>query len=294
MTSEEENQVPETLDSMSKDALPEECRSCPFGSGPRCDCTLIKESRLAELLAEGPCNIDAQVSRQVEQVIRSHYPMSAGLITDIAQDAKLRLLQMNGTFPGQKLARLPSLLRWLRHFAKNHVIDSLRKARVITKIRCGACVHFSQGSEGGCRLEQLPGDDGHPTPNPWAGHRVERKTDPRKLDPSCREFSWRRVGTFDIFEEEMTPREKTRKQRRDALATIVQALERMGARSERGLRAAVTIQRHYLRGHSVSEIAQSSSVSEKTVKRLLSSGREGLLEILRSDFEVDTIAELLG
>ena len=279
-------------DGDSRGQPPEICVSCRFGTGPRRDCTLIVGGRLQTLLDEGPCEIPDFMRQATASAVARSHPFGRDHASDIAQESILRLLERRESFPGKTLQRLPELKRWLRRFVRNHVIDSLRQARILTKLRCGACVRFTTTQPGRCTLEFLPDLGEGLRPNPWWGERVLRATDPRSLEPPCEEFEWRKPGIVDIFENEIAAPGSGRPQR--ARDLIVLGLDRLAARGERALREAAALQSHYLAGETIAVIAKRSRVSEKTVKRLLSSGREALLDVLRREFGVESITEVVS
>lgn len=256
----------------------------------RRDCTLIQASRLQTLIDEGPCNLGEFFRDRTSRAVARSHPYGREYAADISQEGLLRLLERPESFPGREIARLPETRRWLSRFVRNHVIDSLRRARIVTRLRCGACVRFTTIQPGRCTLEFLPDTGEGLRPNPWWGERVSRRTNPRGLAPPCDEFEWRKPGSIDIFENQVAAPGPGRPKR--ARDLVVLALDRLGARGERGMREAAAIQSHYLAGESVAHIAESSRVSEKTVKRLLSSGREALLDVLRREFQVDSFAEI--
>lgn len=277
-------------DDGSTGSPPEVCTTCRFGTGVRRDCTLIKSARLQQLLEEGPCRLGEFVRDRTERVVARSHPFAREHAADIAQEGILRLFERVDAFPGERLVRLPEARRWLAHFVRNHVIDALRRARVVTRLRCGACVRFIGVQPGRCTLEFLPDIGEGLRPNPWWGDRVARRTDPRGLRPPCDEFEWRRPGSIDVFDVEVADPARGASQRVRDL--VVLALDRLGARGDRALREAAAIQSHYLAGETVAHIAQRSRVSEKTVKRLLHTGRRALADVLRREFNVESLAEI--
>ncbi len=274
------------------DAPAEVCVACRFGTGEHRDCTLILAADLSVLLAEGPCRLPDVIADRVERWLRRHFPLSAGHAEDAAQEILLRLMERRDAFPGGDIRSLPRLQRWLNHFARNGIIDHLRRARVIPKLRCGACVHFASEPSPRCRLEWLPEAGARPARNPHFGDGVEHGTNPRRLDPPCETFEWRRPGTFDPFEGEILAR-GTGSPGDETAKIVILALDRLAAMDRDGVRIASAIERFYLRGDDVPSIAAAAGVSERTVKRLLAAGRERLLMVLRRDFAVVRLEDLL-
>lgn len=270
--------------------IPAVCLQCRFAAGDRRECTLIMSSDIGRLLDDGPCHLTSWFQQRVESILRRRHRGSIGMSEDLSGEAQLRWLQNPESFPGAQLKVLTQLRRWLSRLVHNVVIDELRRTRVIARLRCGACGHFSFTEGLGCGLDFIGRNDEGVIVNPWAGTRTSRSTDPRGLKPPCEDFEWRRAETFDLFEhagllEAPNPH--------DIGGLVARALDRLAASSERGLRAASVIQQHYLKGSGVEDISARSGVSSKTVKRLLSAGRIGLATILKQDFGVDDIGSLL-
>lgn len=278
---------------IERDPVPEVCVSCRFGSGAQRDCTLIRTKALRDLFEFGPCAIEGRFREMVHRHVVEPFPMAESHAADAAQEAVLDLLGLDDAFPGDRLLRLPALERWLERFARNRVIDHLRRVRVIARLRCGSCRHFAVAPPPRCTLEFVGDPTEELRPNPWWGRKVERHTDPRHLEPPCGDFSWRRTTTFDLFEHESVELGEEYSRREKAAVCMVQALDRLASSSIKGLREASTLQRHYLGKESVADIAASMGVSEKTVKRLLAAGRADLLTVLQKELGVESVADLM-
>ncbi len=282
---------------MTADAAPPPepvCRTCRFGQGADRACVLLDTGEQDALLEEGPCQLGAAIPDDARRLIRRRYPFARSLEEDIASEALLRVIDgQNMLVPG-RIRHLPTLRARLREMTRNAVIDALRSHRLVTRIRCGACIHFDKETPPpGCHLEWLPDIGTEAKPNPWYGEAVERSTDPRGLQPPCDLFTWRRPETHDIFEEEVPGLDPEGTKREQSLNLLVQAIDHIARQDERGLRAASALFWHYLRGQSVKELAEESSVSEKTIKRLLAEGRERLLAVMQDEFAISSVGELL-
>ncbi|MCB1282675.1 MAG: hypothetical protein KDB18_14225, partial [Salinibacterium sp.] len=223
------------------------CVSCRFGSGLQRNCTLIQGNQLAQLIEEGPCDLTGRLQDTVGRVFARRFPSQSGRREDVAQESLLKLLELGEAFPGDRLVRLRDLDRWLERFARNAVIDHLRKARVITRLRCGACVHFSLRPPNRCTLEFTGEESEGLRPNPWWGPRVQRQTDPKRVDPPCLEFEWKSPASFDIFEHEGLNTVVEGDRAAEVARSVILALDELASRGDRGLREASTIRRHYFR-----------------------------------------------
>ncbi|MFT7619429.1 MAG: RNA polymerase sigma factor (sigma-70 family) [Planctomycetota bacterium] len=276
------------------EVVPVVCVSCRFGTGPDRECSLILDGNLTELLSEGPCQLDRHIRSRLNIIMRRNFPLVTDHADDLFQEAIMRLLGPGLAFPGQLLKTLPALRRWLPRFLRNQVIDYLRHQKVITRLRCGACENFSRNTPQRCQLEFITEDGGELVPNPWWGDRVSPSTDPRRLDPSCSEFVWRRPATFDIFDEEAVGKNPAASKSEEAARVCLLAIDRLSVSSERGMREAAVIAAHYFSKRRVADLATRSSVSEKTIKRLLSTGRKSLLTILQKEFGLDSPGDLLS
>ncbi len=276
----------------SSEEVPEICQSCRFGSGARRECTLILASDVARLIEEGPCGIAEEFEARTTAYLRLRFPAQLHAAADLVQTVLLRFLEIGPGLRGDTLATLPAFRRWMGRFLGNAIIDHLRKVRAIARLRCGACEHMTLSQPARCTLEFL----GDPTrelhPNPWWGRKVRRSTDPRRLDPPCDEFSWRRPETFDIFEKEALHRAREDAPRAEAARRVILALDALAARRPAGLGDASLLARHYLRGETVADLASRAGVSEKTVQRRLSAGRKRLLDVLREEMGAEALEEL--
>jgi len=270
------------------------CVTCRFGQGDERVCVLIESAEQDTLFAEGPCRLGEQIPEEAKRLVRRRYPFARSLEDDIASDALLRVLETGKLLAPETIRDLPGLRPRMRESVRNAVIDALRHHKLVTRIRCGACVHFSSDSPPpGCHLEFLPNLGAEAAPNPWHGEAVKRTTDPRGLEPKCDAFSWRRPETHDIFEEEVPGMDPEGTQRERALGLLVQAIDRVARQDDKGLRTASALFWHYLRGRTVRDLADEAGVSEKTIKRLLADGRERLLTVLQDDFEIASLGDLL-
>ncbi len=276
------------------EVIPPVCQSCRFGSGPQRDCSLIAKGDLSALMEQGPCQMDRYIRSRINLILRRNFPLVTGQGDDVYQEAALRFLDPELPFPGAKLKGLAGLRRWLPRFLRNQVIDHLRRQKIITRLRCGACEHYSRATSQRCQLEFYVGPDGELTPNPWWGDRVSTKTDPRKLDPACGEFTWRKPATFDVFDDELVSETPAASKSQEAVRVCLLAIDKLSATSDRGIREAAVIAGHYFSKRSVADLAERSGVSEKTVKRLLASGRVALLKILTEEFGLESPQELLS
>jgi DNA-directed RNA polymerase specialized sigma24 family protein len=283
---------------MNADAVPpvveEVCRACRFGHGEMRACVLLERNDEKTLLDEGPCDLAAFIVAETRRLIYRRYPFAKSAADDVASETLLRILETGHLLAEGRIAYLSILRLRIREMVRNAVIDTLRHHRLVTRIRCGACINFdTESPPPGCHLPFLPDFGSETRPNPWYGEEVQRKTDPRGLEPPCDAFTWRRPETHDIFAEEIpgmsaegTPRER-------ALHLLVQALDRLAQKDAGGLRASSVVFWHYLKGKSVKELADEGGVSDKTVKRVLADGRDRLLGILQEDFGVESVGELL-
>ena len=270
------------------------CINCRFGQGPDRACVLLDRGDRAALFAEGPCQLSETIPEEARRLVRRRYPFARRMEDDVASDALLRVLQRETLLVPGVIRHLSALRPRLREAVRNAVIDALRHHKLVTRIRCGACVHFVNDSPpAGCRLESLPDPGMGRRPNPWFGTAVARTTDPRGLAPPCDAFTWRRPETHDIFEEEvpgMAPEGTTREK---TLGLLVQAIDRISRQDDKGLRVGSALFWHYLRGRSVSDLAEEGGVSEKTIKRLLSEGRDRLRRVLEDEFGITNVGDLL-
>ena len=212
---------------------PRVCESCRFGSGPERDCGLIVAGDMRRLLEEGPCELHRHLKSRVAVILKKNFPLVKEQSEDIYQDAVLRLLDPKMVLPGEKLKGLGPLMRWLGRFLKNHVIDSLRRQRIITRLRCGSCEHFSRQMPQRCQLEFITSPGGEMEPNPWWGDRVKPASDPRLLSPPCQEFEWRRPATFDIFDADLVPKTPRASRPEEAVRVCLLAIDRLASHSER-------------------------------------------------------------
>lgn len=274
--------------------VPPVCESCRFGTGPERRCSLIVEGRLKDLLSDGPCQIDRHIRSRLNTIMRRHFPLVTEQADDLFQEAVMHLLDPKLKFPGAAIKTLTAFKRWIPRFLRNQIIDHLRKEKIITRLRCGACEHFSRINPQRCQLEFITSPDGEMAPNPWWGDRVVPSSDPRRLDPACSEFHWRKPATFDIFDEEVASKNPAASLSEEAARVCVLAIDRLSATSERGMREAAVISGHYFSKRTVADLAKRSSVSEKTIKRLLSTGRRSLLQILQKDFGLKNPGDLLS
>ena len=277
---------------VSSEPPPEVCVSCRFGRGEERSCSLIETLAHDLLFSEGPCRLHDEIREEATRLIRRRYPFARSLEDDVASEVLLRVLEDRKLLVAGMSTNLPALRRRLREIVRNAVIDCLRKHQVITKIRCGACVNFDKEElPPGCQLPFLPAFSEDSVRNPWYGSRVDRTSDPRKLDPPCDVFEWRRPDTQDLFAEEIPGLNSAGQGRERALGLLVQGIDRLAREDASGMRAAAAIFWHYLRGKDVKTLAKDSAVSEKTVKRLLAEGRERLADVLRVDLGVEDLAE---
>ena len=269
------------------------CRACIFGRGADRACVLLEAGDSSTLFSEGPCDLPEMIRAGALELIRRRYPFARSIDEDIASEVLLQVMEAeNLLMPGQ-IKHLTVLQRRIRGAIKNAVIDSLRHHKLIVRLKCSACVQFAMDPPPeGCHLRDLPSLGTENAPNPWYG-KVERTTDPRKLQPPCTAFSWRRPETHDIFEEEIpgidaqgTPRER-------AVHLLVRAIDHVSRQDNDGLRCAAVLFWHYLKGKEVKALAEEVKVSEKTVKRLLASGRERLAEVLEREFGITSAEEIL-
>lgn len=246
------------------------------------------------LLAEGPCRLDRRIRNVVLGLIRRRYPFARSLADDLASDVELGIFGGGAMLVPGTIRHLPVLERRLYEMARTGLIDALRHHRLVTRVRCGACVHFgSDPPPAGCHLPLLPDLGTEARPNPWYGAELPRTTDPRQLAPPCEAFTWRRPEQHDLFAEQIpgvnpegTPRER-------ALALLIEALDRLARRDARGLLAAAAVFWHHLRGKPLAALAAEHHTSEKTIQRLLAEGREDLLGILQRELQVEDPAEIL-
>ncbi len=273
--------------------MPRVCESCRFGSGPSRDCSLIVAGNLRELLDSGPCQLGRHIRSRVNVILRRNFPLVKEQSDDLYQEAILKLLEGGTSFPGAQIKGLAALRRWLMRFLRNQVVDYLRRQKVITRLRCGACENFSRNTPQRCLLEFVTSPGGELIPNPWWGDRVTPSTDPRRLDPRCSEFDWRRPATFDVFDDDVAATTPAASRAEEAVRVCLLAIDRLAAASERGVREAAVIAGHYFSKRTVSDLARQSGVSEKTIKRLLASGRVSLLKIMTKEFGLESPAELL-
>ncbi|MAG58812.1 MAG: hypothetical protein CMJ83_21190 [Planctomycetes bacterium] len=273
--------------------VPEACRTCRFGQGDDRACALLDKGDQERLFNEGPCNLSVAIPEDARRLIRRRYPFARSQEEDLAHDALVSVLETKNLLVPGKIRHLNVLRSRLREVVRNAVIDALRRHKLVTRIRCGACVHFEKATPPpGCHLQWLPDMGTDTEPNPWYGEKVEHGTDPRGLNPVCDAFTWRRPETHDIFAEEIPGMDPEGTPRERSLNLLVQAIDRVASQDQQGLRVASALFWHYLRGRSVRDLASQGSVSEKTVKRLLSDGRERLLQILQDDFDISSVGEL--
>jgi DNA-directed RNA polymerase specialized sigma24 family protein len=271
----------------------EDCRACKFGRGDDRACVLLESGDEATLFAQGPCDLTSRVREESLSLIRRRYPFAKGIAEDIASDVLLKIMESQRLLMPGTISHLPILERRLREVVKNGVIDALRQHKLITRLKCGACIHFErEPPPQGCHLKFLPNLGTASAPNPWY-RQVERATDPRALQPPCTAFTWRRPDTHDIFEEEIPGIDPDGSPRERAVAILVQAIDRISRQNDGGTRVAAALFWHYLRGKEVKLLAAEAGVSEKTIKRLLADGRERLLGVLEQDFGITDPGEIL-
>ena len=271
----------------------EVCRACKFGRGEDRTCVLMEAGRERTLFEQGPCDLTSAIMIEAQRIIRRRYPFARSMEEDIGSEVLLKILEgENLLVPGQ-IAHLHVLQRRLKRVVQNAVIDVLRHHKLITKLKCAACVHFeTDPPPQGCHLRFLPSLGTEREPNPWY-LKTSRDTNPRNLEPPCTIFTWRRPDTHDIFEEEIPGIDAEGSPRERALALLVQAIDRLSRKDEAGTRAAAALFWHYLRGKEVKTLAQEAGVSDKTIKRLLADGRERLVTILKDDFDIADPGEIL-
>jgi len=267
--------------------------ACKFGKGEDRACVLLDAGDAPSLFGEGPCHLAEHIQATVQGLVRRRYPFARGIAEDLASDVLLRILESGRLLLPGRIRYLPDLKRRLGEVVRNGIIDALRQHKLIARLKCGTCVYFEKDPPPkGCHLKFLPSLGTPGEPNPWY-LKVERGHDPRGLDPPCTAFVWRRPETHDIFEEEISGLNPEGSTREQAAHLLVKAIDRISRQKEGGLRVAAALFWHYLKGREVKELAAEAGVSDKTIKRLLADGRERLKEVLKKEFGVESLGEIL-